>query len=152
MNWAVIIAALVTLIGGVFVYRWQKETDRLAELAKERRETYRDFIEAIDVYMLVFFNGELEAKRQAFSRYRVAKRKVFLIGSSWVLSAINAHANALNECEQVMTGARMGVAEELNDAIVKAEDEIIVQMRNDFAYGVGVGLANIVPLRREIRK
>ncbi|MEI4234317.1 hypothetical protein [Roseovarius sp. D22-M7] len=152
MSWSVVLAAIITLVGGVFVYRWQKEIDRLTELAKERRDTYRDFICAIDNYMLLFFGGEDNEKLKAFSRYRVAKRHVILIGSSWVLKAIEAHGRALTECERVMSGTKEGLMEEVNDNIRKSEDEIIIEMRNDFAYGTNIGLADILPLPREKRQ
>ncbi|WP_129431411.1 hypothetical protein [Roseovarius sp. A46] len=152
MNWAVVIAATVTLIGGVFVYRWQKETDRLTELAKERRATYREFIEAIEEYMHVFFDGDDTARQKAFSNYRVSKRKVILLGSSWVLKAIETHGKCLAECRAVMSGEKEGLMEELIENIRKSEDEIIVQMRNDFAYGIHVGFSDILPLPREHRE
>jgi hypothetical protein len=152
VSWSVVLAAIITLVGGVFVYRWQREIDRLTELGKERRDTYRSFICALDDYMLVFFGGDDEEKLKAFSRYRVAKRHVILIGSSWVLRAIEQHGRALTECERVMNGTKEGLMERVNEGIRKSEDKIIIEMRNDFAYGTNIGLSDILPLPREKRQ
>ena len=60
MNWAVVLAALITLTGGAIVYRWQKRIDRQEELRKERREFYRAFADNVEdvVYQLTFAEPE----------------------------------------------------------------------------------------------
>ncbi|MEB8387764.1 hypothetical protein OO012_11025 [Rhodobacteraceae bacterium KMM 6894] len=148
MNWAVVIAAMVTLFGGALVYRWQKETDRLSEIAKERRDAYRDFIDAIDQHALVFFSDDEEAKKLGFSQLRTAKRKLILVASSWVLKSVENHARALHECELVMDGVKVGSSREAIDQIHVAEDAIIKAMRDDFYYGVAVSLKDLFEIKR----
>ena len=60
MNWAVIIAALITLVGGALVFRWQKHQEHQANLREERRKIYRQFCNDVEdvVYSLTFKQRE----------------------------------------------------------------------------------------------
>ena len=65
-----ILTAILVLVGGLLVYRWQKRIDRKEALIEARRRAYKHFLD------VVFEHAE---KRSEESRYAYDKSKVELI-------------------------------------------------------------------------
>jgi hypothetical protein len=88
--WATIIAALILVIGGAVVYRWQKNIDQQIALIELRREAYRRYLTAFSNMTNNTHERNHVSSKKIAQELHLCEFDLLVVGSDEVLKSMNS--------------------------------------------------------------
>lgn len=133
-------AALVALVIALYVYPWQKNSDRDLELRRERRAIFHEYIENMQDCVGAVYNRQFEEYAEAMKVARNSFDGLVLYSEPQVIRAARLYFEALHEWGQLLDadiregrpiGSFSQEAEASYRSLTRRKAEMVLMMRAD---------------------